>query len=90
MSSLVPSLVNLFFFKRCLRVEEQEFKVSRLDLMCCFQVCILLKVKPRHLTVSNDGIGMLSTDRAEKIHVLVIYHLRSEYNINKLKNSVHL
>jgi len=67
MSSLVLGLVNLFFDKRCLRVREREFRVSRLDLKCCFQVSLLSRVKPKYLTVSDDGICMLSTDTGGQI-----------------------
>jgi hypothetical protein len=67
MRSLVSSLVNLFFDKRCLRERERKFKVIRLDRMYCFQVSLLSRVRPRYLTVSDDGIGMLYTDTGGQI-----------------------
>lgn len=70
MRSLVSSLVNLFFDKRCLKEQEREFKVSRLDLMCCFQVSLLSKVRPRYLTVSDDGIGCCLQIQVGKFRVL--------------------
>jgi len=67
MSSLVSSLVNLFFDNRCLRVRKRVLKINLLDLMCCFQVSLLSRVSPKDLTVLDGGIGMLSIDTGGQI-----------------------
>lgn len=45
-----------------LRVQKREFRISLFDLICCCQVNILSKVKPKYLTVSDEGIGILFTE----------------------------